>query len=93
MAEFKPSPAAAKLFGIGYAFRSVATVASSGLAAVLLPPTPVVRMSYVLTQRSEVAVAHSGTNKAPVLGFTSRVELRVMVLPPMTSALAGSGTK
>src|SRR6266853_2442374 len=90
LAVFKPSPAAEKLFGIGIGESNAPTVASSVFPVVLLVP---VLMSYVRTQRSEVAVAQSGTTNAPVLGFTSRGELRVIVVVPMTSGLAGSGTK
>src|SRR2546421_7187007 len=89
-AVFKPSPTAEKLFGLGYAVNSEATVESSALPAVLLVP---VFVSYVRTQRSEVAVAQSGTTNAPVLGFTSSGELRKIKVVPMTNGLAGSGTK
>src|SRR5215212_7011588 len=90
VAVFRPSPAAAKLFGEGYAVRRPATVVSMTL------PTGTLRgslMLYVRTQRSDVGVAHNGTTSAPVFGSTSNVELRVMVLVPITSGLAGSGTK
>ena len=90
VAVFKPSPAAERLFGLGYAVNSDATVASSVFPVVLLLP---VLMSYVRTQRSDVAVAQSGTTKAPVLGFTSRGELRVIVVPAITNGFAESGTK
>ena len=89
-AVFKPSPTAEKLFGLGYAVNSEATVESSALPAVLLVP---VFMSYVRTQRSDVAVAQSGTTNAPVLGFTNRGELRKIKVVPMTNGFAGSGTK
>src|SRR6266550_4884799 len=89
-AVFKPSPTAEKLFGFGYAVNSEATVESSVLPVVLLVP---VLTSYVRTQRSDVAVAQSGTTRAPVPGFTSSGELRVIVVVPMTNGLAGSGTK
>src|SRR5436190_17004194 len=89
-AVFKPSPTAEKLFGFGYAVNSEATVESSGLPAVLLVPD---LRSYVRTQRSDVAVAQSGTTKAPVPGFTSSGKLREIKVVPMINGLAGSGTK
>ena len=73
-AVFKPSPTAEKLFGLGYAVNSEATVESSDLPAVLLVP---VLMSYVRIQRRPVVgVGQSGTTGTPVLGFTSSGEFR-----------------
>src|SRR2546422_6107383 len=90
VAVFKPSPVTPKLFGSGIGLRIAATVASSVLPAVLFPEA---LRSYVRTQRSDVAVAHTGTTNAPVPEFTSKGELRVIVVVPMTNGLAGSGTK
>jgi hypothetical protein len=44
-------------------------------------------------QRNDVGVAQFGTTGTPVLGFTSSVLFRVIVVPPMTSGLLESGTK
>src|SRR3989442_11778595 len=90
LAVFKPSPAAEKLFGIGIGESNDPTVASSVRPSVLLLP---VLMSYERTQRRDVAVAQSGTTNAPVPGFTSRGELRVIVVPAITNGFAESGTK
>src|SRR2546425_13128413 len=90
-AVFKPSPTVEKLFGLGYAVNSEATVESSALPAVLLVP---VLMSYVRIQRRPVVgVGQSGTTRAPLVGFTNSGELRRIKVVPMTSGLAGSGTK
>src|SRR6266567_3478968 len=88
LAVFKPSPAAEKLFGVGIGESNDATVASSVFPVVLLVP---VLMSYVRTQRRDVAVAQSGTTNAPVLGFNSSGELHVIVVPAMTNGFAESG--
>src|SRR6266404_9637186 len=92
VAVFKPSPEV-NLFGSGMGVRSVATAVSSGLLAVLLPPTPVVRLSYVRTQPIDVVVGQSGTFKAPVFGSTSKMLFRKIVWPALTTGAAGSGTK
>src|SRR6185369_14277255 len=81
VAVFRPSPAAAKLFGDGYDVSRPPTTLSIDLPAVLLSGS---LMLYVRMQRSDVDVAQRGTSSAPVLGFTSSVELRVIVVPPMT---------
>src|SRR5260370_10428802 len=90
LAVFKPSPAAEKLFGVGIGESNDPTVASSVRPSVLLLP---VLMSYVRTQRRDVAVAQSGTTNAPVPGFTSSGELRTIFVPPIMRSLFGSGTK
>src|SRR6185503_7879225 len=90
VAVFRPSPAAAKLLGDGYDVSKPPTTESIGLAAVLLVGS---LMLYVRTHRSDVGVAHNGTTSAPVLGLTRSVELRVIVVVPITSGLAVSGTK
>src|SRR6266849_298476 len=90
LALFKPSPAAEKLFGIGIGESNAPTVASSVFPVVLLLP---VLMSYVRTQRRDVAVAQSGTTNAPVLAFTNSGELRVIVVPAINKGFAESGTK
>src|SRR5437899_13099007 len=84
VAVFKPSPAAEKVFGLGYAVNSDATVASSVFPVVLLLP---VLMSYVRTQRSDVAVAQSGTTTAPERGFTSSGEFRASVVSSITNRI------
>src|SRR6266852_5494119 len=90
LAVFKPSPAAEKLFGIGIGESNAPTVASSVFPVVLLVA---VLMSYVRTQRSDVAVAQSGTTNAPVPGFTRSGELRTIVVPAITNGFVESGTK
>src|SRR5438132_12422490 len=82
-AVFKPSPTFEKLFGIGYAVNSEATVESSALAAVLLVSA---LMTYVRIQRRPVVgVGQRGTTMPPDVGFTSRGVLRKITVVPMTN--------
>src|SRR6266481_1131269 len=89
VAVFKPSPEV-NLFGSGIGVRSVAMALSKGRACVLFAAN---RLSYVRTQPIDVGVAQSGTFKAPVFGSTSKMLFRKIVWPPLTTGLAGSGTK
>ena len=90
VAVFNPSPAAAKLFGEGYAGSKPVTTLSIGLFSVLFAEA---LMSYVRMQRSDVGVEQSGTSSEPVPGLTNSVEFLVIVVPPITNGFAGSGTK
>src|SRR5258708_31812788 len=92
-AVFRPSPEL-KLFGKGNGLVSAPTAASRVRPPMLFRLVVTERMSYVRIQRIPVVgVGQRGTSSAPVLESTSSGLLRVIVVPLMTSGLAGSGTK